>query len=111
MPSEFVAASRRAIEIAPLMAVSKSHQHENFHDHPACVHAGKFGCFRVAADRVSVAAKARSRREEGHCHPDADRNEDRNGDAVGDEKAALGKRDMVRLRVAPHAAGRAKDKR
>ena len=84
----------------------QSHQHEDLHDHPACVDAGKLGCFRIAADRINVAAEARSRREEGHCHADADRDQNRNGDAMGDEQAALRKRDMIRLRIAAHAAGR-----
>ena len=106
VPSELVAASRRAIDIAALTAVKSPISMNTFMITQRVFHAGEFGRFRIATDGIDVAAKARSRRKERHHHADADRNEDRNGNAVGDEQAALRKRDMVRLRVAADAAGR-----
>ena len=85
VPSEFVAALRRAIDIAPLNGGQKPHQHEDLHDHPAGIDAGEHGRFRVAADGIDVAAEAGSRREKGHHHADADRDENRDGDAMRDE--------------------------
>ena len=60
-----------------------------FIGHPARVDAGELRRFRVAADGEDIAAEARARGEEGHDDADAERDQHRDGEPVGDEQSAF----------------------
>ena len=106
VPSELVAALSRAIEIAPAMAAKSPISMKIFMITQRVLTPGELGGFRIAADGIDVAAEARARRQEGRDDADADRDQHRYGDAVGDEQAAVGQRDVVCFGIAVHDAGR-----
>ena len=99
VPSELVAELRRADEIAALIVASMPMMMNTFMRNPARIDAGEACGFRVAADRKHIAAEPRAAGDEGHDDTDGDSNQHRDGDAVSNEQAALGYRDIVGLGV------------